>query len=122
MNDENDSGKRLKCPACYAVAYPSEVTNYGGKDGKAPMCNDCGLEMYPLCPNDHKCECLSSVHSGVKYCPVCGEATCPDCGAHDVTQISRVTGYLQDVSGWNRAKQQELKDRHRVQIVDGIST
>jgi len=37
--------------------------------------------------------------------------SCPECGSHDVVQISRVTGYMQDVAGWNAGKQQELKDR-----------
>ena len=49
----------------------------------------------------------------VAYCPVCGSAMCPDCGNHAVLQLSRITGYIQDVSGWNAAKQQELKDRKR---------
>jgi ribonucleoside-triphosphate reductase len=38
---------------------------------------------------------------------------CPNCGSDDVDQISRITGYLQAVSGWNSAKRQELKDRKR---------
>ena len=38
---------------------------------------------------------------------------CPSCGSDDVDHISRITGYLQAVSGWNSAKRQELKDRKR---------
>ncbi|OPY54988.1 MAG: anaerobic ribonucleoside triphosphate reductase [Methanosaeta sp. PtaU1.Bin112] len=38
---------------------------------------------------------------------------CPNCGSSDVDHISRITGYLQAVSGWNNAKRQELKDRKR---------
>lgn len=38
---------------------------------------------------------------------------CPNCGSSDVDHISRITGYLQAVSGWNSAKRQELKDRKR---------
>jgi anaerobic ribonucleoside-triphosphate reductase len=38
---------------------------------------------------------------------------CPDCGNHNVSQLSRVTGYIGDVGGWNNAKKQELKDRKR---------
>ena len=34
----------------------------------------------------------------------------------DVTQITRVTGYFSKVAGWNRAKQRELQDRHRVTV------
>ena len=39
--------------------------------------------------------------------------SCPSCESEDVEQWSRVTGYLQAVSGWNEAKKQELKDRKR---------
>jgi ribonucleoside-triphosphate reductase len=38
---------------------------------------------------------------------------CPNCSSENVEHLSRVTGYLQAVSGWNAAKQQELKDRKR---------
>jgi anaerobic ribonucleoside-triphosphate reductase len=38
---------------------------------------------------------------------------CPNCGSSDVDHISRITGYLQAVSGWNNAKKQELLDRRR---------
>lgn len=38
---------------------------------------------------------------------------CPTCSSSDVDHISRITGYLQAVSGWNNAKKQELKDRKR---------
>jgi ribonucleoside-triphosphate reductase len=30
-----------------------------------------------------------------------------------VQHLSRITGYLQSVEGWNRGKRQELKDRKR---------
>jgi anaerobic ribonucleoside-triphosphate reductase len=52
--------------------------------------------------------CLScyKVSSGLKD-------ECPSCGSPDVEHISRITGYLQAVSGWNNAKRQELKDRKR---------
>jgi anaerobic ribonucleoside-triphosphate reductase len=68
-----------------------------------------------MCPLDH-CHCTHEIISGIEYCPLCGKAVCPECGSHDVTQISRVTGYLQDVSGWNASKQQELKDRMRYSV------
>ncbi|MEA1895814.1 MAG: anaerobic ribonucleoside-triphosphate reductase [Euryarchaeota archaeon] len=41
---------------------------------------------------------------------------CSTCGSHCVDQISRVTGYMQAVSGWNSAKKQEYEDRHRHSI------
>lgn len=38
-------------------------------------------------------------------------------GGRDVDHITRVTGYFSKVSGWNKAKRQELKDRHRTRGV-----
>ncbi|MCX6668313.1 MAG: anaerobic ribonucleoside-triphosphate reductase [Methanothrix sp.] len=52
------------------------------------------------------CLGCSQVSSGLKE-------RCPNCGSEEVDHISRITGYLQAVSGWNSAKRQELKDRKR---------
>ncbi len=41
---------------------------------------------------------------------------CPKCGFVGVDIISRVTGYLQSLSTWNKAKQQEFIDRHRYHL------
>ena len=49
-------------------------------------------------------------------CPKCKQPCCPICFSHDVVQISRVTGYLSEVSGWNRGKQQELQDRRHYEV------
>jgi hypothetical protein len=68
-----------------------------------------------MCPLDH-CHCTHNITETIEYCPLCGEPVCPDCGSHDVSQVSRVTGYLADVAGWNQGKQQELKDRARYTI------
>jgi len=38
---------------------------------------------------------------------------CPRCGSDHLEYLSRVTGYLQSVSGWNEAKKQELRDRNK---------
>jgi anaerobic ribonucleoside-triphosphate reductase len=51
--------------------------------------------------------------SGTSTCHECGKPMCPVCNRHNVTQLSRVTGYIGDVKGWNAGKQQELKDRKR---------
>jgi anaerobic ribonucleoside-triphosphate reductase len=56
------------------------------------ICNDCG-ETYPGIRTD-----------------------CYRCGSESVDFISRITGYLSNVSGWNRAKKQELMDRQRFNI------
>ncbi|PTD94712.1 hypothetical protein C9439_01100 [archaeon SCG-AAA382B04] len=53
-----------------------------------------------ICNNDY------NVESGLKD-------TCSSCGSQNVDYISRVTGYLQAVSGWNEAKKQELADRKK---------
>ncbi len=38
---------------------------------------------------------------------------CEKCSSTNLDYISRITGYLQAVSGWNEGKKQELKDRMR---------
>ena len=55
-------------------------------------------------------------------CNSCGKVTpninetCPHCKSSDVEWWSRVTGYYQAVSGWNKAKMKELKDRYRAPL------
>jgi anaerobic ribonucleoside-triphosphate reductase len=47
--------------------------------------------------------------------------TCPKCGSSNVDWYSRITGYYQRVSSWNKGKQQELKDRKRYNVAkDGV--
>ncbi|MBU3904756.1 MAG: anaerobic ribonucleoside-triphosphate reductase [Nanoarchaeota archaeon] len=41
------------------------------------------------------------------------ECECSKCKSKNVQVWSRITGYYQNVSGWNAAKLQELKDRRR---------
>jgi anaerobic ribonucleoside-triphosphate reductase len=65
-----------------------------------------------MCEKDYN-HCSHDIVDGIAYCPVCKQPMCPECCSHDVSQVSRVTGYLSDVKGWNNAKKQELKDRHR---------
>jgi DNA-directed RNA polymerase subunit RPC12/RpoP len=57
------------------------------------------------------------VIAGTDLCPVCNRPMCPKCYNHSVVSLSRVTGYIQDVSGWNNGKRQELKDRQRYAIM-----
>lgn len=38
---------------------------------------------------------------------------CPKCKSYNIDHLSRITGYLQSVSGWNAGKKQELLDRNR---------
>lgn len=96
--------KRYKCPICFKAGFIEKV------------CPSCGNDKtIIMCPLDH-CHCSHEITETLAYCPICGEAVCPECGCHDVFQLSRVTGYIQDVAGWGAGKQQELKDRHRVHL------
>ena len=51
----------------------------------------------------------AEVLSGLTWPAVQGYAA----QGHDVTQITRITGYFSKVSGWNKGKTAELKDRAR---------
>lgn len=82
--------------------------------------NNVDMTQFEICPayiwaSYYNKQC-HDVHSGTENCKLCGEAVCPVCGNHNVTQISRVTGYMGDVKGWNNAKKQELLDRKRYNI------
>lgn len=54
--------------------------------------------------------------NGADICPVCRTAMCPECYNHSVVSWSRITGYLNDITGWNEGKKQELTDRKRYVI------
>ncbi|MDK2974506.1 MAG: hypothetical protein PWP08_877 [Methanofollis sp.] len=103
IEDVPEDERRYKCHTCSHVVETKPC----------PVCGETELEI--MCPLDHT-HCSHEIVSGIEYCPLCGEPVCPECGSHDVSQISRVTGYLQDVSGWNAGKQQELKDRVRYTV------
>lgn len=46
------------------------------------------------------------------------KAECEKCKSIKIDHISRITGYLQAVSGWNEGKKQELRDRMRYNAVN----
>jgi ribonucleoside-triphosphate reductase (formate) len=54
------------------------------------------------------CKACKKVHFGLLD-------KCPTCGADGSTleHWSRITGYYQEVSGWNAGKREELRQRHR---------
>lgn len=57
--------------------------------------------------------CGKSLVPGIVDCEICGSPICPHCSNHGASQISRVTGYMGDVAGFNAGKREELKDRTR---------
>ena len=52
-------------------------------------------------------------------CNVCGKITrglrdaCPHCQSDNIEGITRITGYFSRITGWNKGKTGELKDRYR---------
>jgi len=106
----HDISMRFKCFSCKLVIDEADIDT----DGNCPVCHN---SLVKMCERDSvACRCTGEMHSGIAYCSDCGEAACPECGCHDVVQISRVTGYLQEVSGFNSGKKQELKDRTRYNV------
>ena len=99
-----DKPKEYKCDRCYHVVTASDV---------CPVCGN--VHLTEMCPND-TCTCTHSPMGGIAFCEICGEPVCPVCGAHDVVQLSRITGYIQDVSGWNAGKRKELELRRRYAV------
>ena len=98
--------QRYKCPICYKIIdeYP---------------CPECGYtDPIPMCPKDHVCTCLNPISEKIRFCPECGDAICP-CGSHDVEVHTRITGYINALSGFNAGKAQEVKDRIRNNVGNG---
>ena len=97
---------RWKCPICYKII------------DELP-CPECGYEKpTAMCHKDHVCTCLMPISEKIRFCEVCGSAICP-CGSHDVEVHTRITGYINALSGFNAGKAQEVKDRVRNNIADG---
>jgi hypothetical protein len=106
--------RRYQCRQCYCVfAYKDLI------DGMCPECyTDASITQ--RCPLDTRCQCEHSVSMSIEYCPICDQVVCPQCGInHSVVGITRVTGYLADVSGFGNGKKQEVKDRVRTEIHNG---
>ena len=71
---------------------------------------ECPMHVWVV---NNEMKCAKELVSLTMNCPLCGNPCCPDCMNHKVEQLSRVTGYMGGVSGWNAAKKQEFKDRQR---------
>jgi hypothetical protein len=99
---------RYKCFNCKKIIKEDALN----EEHNCPLCND---PVEQMCPNDH-CNCPHDIAESIAYCELCGAPICPECKCHDVHQLSRITGYMSDVAGWNAAKRQELKDRRRQEV------
>ena len=91
--------------------YIKEVR--GGKLFEVAKPGECPLAIW-VAHNDAKCH--RELVPNTAACPLCGNPVCPDCMNHVVDQLSRITGYMQAVSGWNEAKKQEFEDRTRYEL------
>ena len=109
---------KYKCNSCKTMNIPLNAMN-PAENGYPKTCPKClARAIVEQCPNDKVCTCSGGVHAGVTFCSQCGNAICPSCGSHDVSAISRITGYMSDVSGWGAGKAQELKERKHYDIYD----
>lgn len=71
---------------------------------------ECPISLWVIHNN---AKCVRELVPNTAVCPMCGAPVCPDCMNHNVDVISRVTGYLSTVSGWNEAKKHEFEERNR---------
>ena len=105
---------RWKCYTCFLICDEEDLI-----EGRCPSCGE--KHIIKMCNDDHLCNCTYDVTPGISYCKTCGEPVCP-CGSHDVEVITRVTGYLQTLKGFNSAKAQEVRDRQRYDAISGMQT
>lgn len=119
----------FKCHRCKAVfdIYSGGLhilIALSGKDGViCPECKSestelmCKVDSYSVYLKIRGFNCRQGVViNGTDICPICKTAICPECFNHSCVSLSRVTGYIQDISGWNEAKKQELIDRKRYKM------
>jgi anaerobic ribonucleoside-triphosphate reductase len=121
---ENDS--LFKCHQCKTVfdIYSGGISILMALSNKngilCPECKSestelmCRVDAYSIFLKLNGFNCRKgTLINGAEICPICKTSMCPECGNHSCVSLSRVTGYIQDISGWNEAKKQELLDRQR---------
>jgi len=107
LNEIPENDRKWKCWTCKTI-----LNNFDLIDSKCPICHE--KRLIQMCPLDTVNGCEHAISDGIAHCPICDQPICPVCGTnHSVATISRVTGYLSNVEGWNNAKKAELKDRMR---------
>lgn len=84
-------------------------------DGKLELTDSLKCPVQQWIMQNNKA-CGRDMSAGIATCPICGEYMCKDCLNHKCTPLSRVTGYVAPVKGWNASKRQELRDRVKTQI------
>jgi|CXWL01.1.fsa_nt_gi DNA-directed RNA polymerase subunit RPC12/RpoP len=129
LRDLPDNESIFKCQSCKHIfnIYSEGLTIFAAlmpkNSVRCPNCKTystelmCRVDTYSLWLKLKGFNCRKGeLISGADICPICKTAMCPECGNHNCISLSRVTGYIQDVSGWNAAKKQELLDRKRYSL------
>ena len=96
LDDIPETERKYKCHTCHLIV----------DQNPCPNCGETKLEI--MCPLDN-CHCMHEMISGIEYCPLCGKPVCPECGSHDVVQISRVTGTCRTSPGGMPASSRNSK-------------
>jgi ribonucleoside-triphosphate reductase len=73
------------------------------------LCKNTELGLFDYAKEMTLCGSCHTVVGGLKE-------QCPKCGSTDVTGYARITGYTQAVSGFNRAKVEEVRGRHKYTV------
>ncbi len=91
-------------------------------ENKGIQCSICGEEIVGEYMQASVNGDLKPTEKGVVVCSKdCAEEyeqTLPHQG-NPIQHFSRITGYYQNISGWNAGKRQELQDRRRYGIQEG---
>lgn len=115
MTDEQLSDMPMQMAANICVEWKADMESQGEWDKIQKNIDEdvrrCPMHQWATLNG----RCMRVVGTTTK-CRVCGHYLCPDCSSHTVDILSRVTGYMQVISGWNKAKRQELDDRTRYDL------
>jgi len=93
------------------LAWLEDTNNGEPLELESPL--DCPIHRWVKATNGI---CSGDTIPNTAKCPICGNYECPDCHSHKVNVLSRVTGYMQVVSGWNSAKKEEFENRTRYNV------
>jgi hypothetical protein len=114
-----DNDSLFKCQQCkvifdiYSGGFPVLMALSDKNGMLCPECKSentdimCKVDSYSLTLKLNGFVCREEVLiNGADICPECNMPVCPICMNHHVISLSRVTGYVSDISGWNAAKKQ----------------